>query len=258
MTFSRGLSTGWLEGTNHPKLTHGKFGKKRGQYCGIIENCGKGWIQLSDLSGIPIAAGDGVVFDAGEDRNKEQGGRVWKIDGDRILFHRKHSKMDWNRIHPGMKIWKTDDPKLNAEVRSLWKNAKLTPNQKAINIIVSGEAGSPLKVSCGEVSVTSETALEVAHKAGLDHATLVEKLGKLGGTRFQLASLENLVDGACNFTFIDIEPLARSLISKLEAEAGSPTPPALSKVSLADLMPDPQDSSLNSCQLSAMSPPPSD
>jgi len=30
MTFSRGLSTGWLEGTNHPRLTHGKFGKKRG------------------------------------------------------------------------------------------------------------------------------------------------------------------------------------------------------------------------------------
>ncbi len=30
MTFSRGLTTGWLAGTNHPYLTHGKFGKKRG------------------------------------------------------------------------------------------------------------------------------------------------------------------------------------------------------------------------------------
>ena len=30
MTFSRGLTSGWLEGTNHPHLTHGKFGKKRG------------------------------------------------------------------------------------------------------------------------------------------------------------------------------------------------------------------------------------
>ncbi|MDB4307510.1 U32 family peptidase [Akkermansiaceae bacterium] len=33
MMFSRGLSSGWLGGTNHPKLTHGKWGKKRGGLC---------------------------------------------------------------------------------------------------------------------------------------------------------------------------------------------------------------------------------
>ena len=36
MTFSRGLSTGWFAGTNHPYLTHGKFGKKRGPLLGTI------------------------------------------------------------------------------------------------------------------------------------------------------------------------------------------------------------------------------
>jgi len=93
MTFSRGLTTGWLEGTDHPKLTHGKFGKKRGQYCGEIYTCGKGWIELTNIQGIPIAEGDGIVFDDGEDRNEEQGGRVWKVEGKilNLMLKSKHS-----------------------------------------------------------------------------------------------------------------------------------------------------------------------
>ena len=65
MTFSRGLTTGWLAGTNHPYLTHGRFGKKRGPLLGEIAACGPGWIELANTTGVPIAAGDGVVFDAG-------------------------------------------------------------------------------------------------------------------------------------------------------------------------------------------------
>lgn len=74
MTFSRGLSTGWLAGTDHPYLTHGRFGKKRGPFLGSVADFGPGWIQLDGRSDVPIHAGDGVVFDAGEDRNNEQGG----------------------------------------------------------------------------------------------------------------------------------------------------------------------------------------
>ena len=61
MTFSRGLSTGWFAGTNHPYLTHGKFGKKRGPLLGEITDCGPGWIRLGNLTGVPFAAGDGIV-----------------------------------------------------------------------------------------------------------------------------------------------------------------------------------------------------
>ncbi len=28
MVFSRGFSTGWLDGTDHPRLTHGRYGKR--------------------------------------------------------------------------------------------------------------------------------------------------------------------------------------------------------------------------------------
>jgi len=102
MTFSRGLSTGWLAGTNHPYLTHGKFGKKRGVRIGTVENCGKGWIVLNQEGDIGLAAGDGIVFDAGENRNLEQGSRIFKVEGTCLYFHSKHSKINWDRIKPGI------------------------------------------------------------------------------------------------------------------------------------------------------------
>ena len=54
MTFSRGLTSGWLGGTNHPYLTHGRFGKKRGPLLGTIAACGGTWIELTDRTGVPL------------------------------------------------------------------------------------------------------------------------------------------------------------------------------------------------------------
>jgi len=105
MTFSRGLSTGWLEGTNHPLLTHGKFGKKRGVYLGEVTKCERGWVEVKLATRIPVKAGDGVVFDAGENRDHEQGARIWKVEGERLSFHHEHSGLDWKRIQPGQKVW---------------------------------------------------------------------------------------------------------------------------------------------------------
>lgn len=78
MSFSRGFSTGWLEGTDHPLLTHARFGKKRGTLVGRIVRCGIGWVELSSSPAIPISPGDGFVIDAGQDRNAEQGAHMEK------------------------------------------------------------------------------------------------------------------------------------------------------------------------------------
>ncbi|RYD31943.1 MAG: U32 family peptidase, partial [Verrucomicrobiaceae bacterium] len=120
MTFSRGLSTGWFQGTNHPYLTHGKFGKKRGPLLGTIIDCGAGWVRLGKLTGVPFSAGDGVVFDAGENRDLEQGARIWKVEGDRLVFHITYSGINFDRIKPGHTIYKTSDPKLESELRRFW------------------------------------------------------------------------------------------------------------------------------------------
>jgi putative protease len=151
MTFSRGLSTGWLAGTNHPALTHGRFGKKRGALLGTIVRVGASWIELEQSHSIPLQAGDGVVFDAGEDRNHEQGGRIWKIEAGRIYFHRTFSPLDWARIRVGCTVWKTSDPRLDRELRKSWQHAKLMPLRESLQAEVFGSVGKKLHARYGSV-----------------------------------------------------------------------------------------------------------
>jgi putative protease len=153
MTFSRGLSTGWFAGINHPYLTHGKFGKKRGPLLGTIIDCGPGWIKLGELTGVPFTAGDGVVFDAGENRDLEQGARIWVIEGERLIFHLTYSGINFDRIKPGQTLYKTSDPKLDSELRRFWQNTRPAEKKSPLHLIVTGKPGEPLEIRSGETSV---------------------------------------------------------------------------------------------------------
>ncbi|MFK7910869.1 MAG: U32 family peptidase [Akkermansiaceae bacterium] len=240
MTFSRGLSTGWFEGTNHPRLTHGKFGKKRGVYLGEVTGCQRGWVDVELATRIPVKAGDGIVFDAGEDRNEEQGARIWKVAGERLLFHHKHSGLDWKRIKPGQKIWKTDDPKLNSALTASWKNAKLEPVRKSLDINVSGMAGEPMVLTSGEVSVRSAEVLEKADTRPLTAEFLEKQLGRLGGTAWKLETLSNELEGDVMLPVSAINRLRRALVEALEGIAAIEIPQraGTAGASMADLMPE--------------------
>jgi putative protease len=223
MTFSRGLSSGWLEGTNHPRLTHGRFGKKRGVFLGEIAQVGAGWVLLrrADLH-TPLKPEDGVVFDAGEDRNDEQGARIWRIEGERLFFHHR-SKLHWPRIQIGQKLWKTDDPVLNKELRQAWESFPLDIPKDPLTIRVEGHAGVPLRLSARGVSVESTTPLEVAQKHPLTTETLQSQLGRLGETPFSLESIENLLQGDVMLPVSVLNRLRRALVDALP----SALPPAV-------------------------------
>lgn len=216
MTFSRGLTTGWLEGTNHPRLTHGRFGKKRGVFLGEIAASGPGWIELVQWPDVPLQAEDGVVFDAGEERNQEQGGRIWKIEGRRVRFHRS-AKIRWNRVKPGQRLWKTDDPTLNAEVRELWKHAPKDVPRKPLRFILSGQIGEPVQLECGTVFVESSVRLETAQHRPLTDDVLLDKLGRLGTTEYYLEHLENKLPENVTLPLSALNRLRRALIAQLEA-----------------------------------------
>ena len=145
MVFSRGFSSGWLDGTDHPRLTHGRYGKKRGAYAGVIMNSGQGWLDIRPEGGIPLAPGDGFVIDAGEDRNEEQGGRIWKVQRNRLFFHGKASRIDWSRVKPGQKLWKTDDPALNAELKKMREH--LQESTIPLRLTCAGSVGEPLTIA---------------------------------------------------------------------------------------------------------------
>src|SRR5437899_9470856 len=77
MAFSRGLYTGWFRGIDNQELVHARFGKKRGVYLGRVAEvrCDSVLVQLEG----PLKAGDGIVFDAGNPEEEEEGGRVYEI-----------------------------------------------------------------------------------------------------------------------------------------------------------------------------------
>ncbi|MGJ8671975.1 DUF3656 domain-containing U32 family peptidase [Rubritalea sp.] len=254
MTFSRGLSTGWLEGTNHPYLTHGKFGKKRGVRIGTVENCGPGWIVLNQQGEHGLKAGDGIVFDAGENRDLEQGSRIWTVEGDVLNFHRKHSSINWDRIKPGIAIYKTDDPKLNSEVKALWKNAKLEPLRSGLNIKATGIAGTSLTLECNGISVSSSEILEPAENRPLTTELLEKQLGRLGSSAYELGSIDNQVDEGLIIPVSALNRLRRSLVEKLDQQVAEivPVKKPVSKLTLADIMPEKTETVVKPAELSVL------
>ena len=252
MTFSRGLSTGWLEGTDHPRLTHGKFGKKRGVYLGEVTGSERGWVEIELASDVPVKAGDGIVFDAGENRDQEQGSRIWEVKGSRLLFHREQSGLDWKRIKAGQKIWKTDDPKLNSALKASWKNAKLTPVREAIQVTVSGSAGEPMVLTSGEVSVSSSELLESAQTRPFTTEFLQKQLGRLGETVWQLGALDNQLEGAVMMAVSAVNRLRRALVDALDGQKSAPAPRISSAGKLEDLLPDVKKDECHQRELSAL------
>lgn len=219
MTFSRGLTTGWLAGTNHPYLTHGKFGKKRGPFLGTIIEAQNGWIRLDTPPSQqvpPLKAGDGIVFDAGENRDLEQGASIWKIENDRIIFHRNFSGINFDRIRPGVTLYKTSDPALESSIRKFWQNAKPKQHKTPLHLIVSGKADSPLTLTSGAISVDSSILLSAASNKPITTELLTAQLSRLGDTPYELASLENQIEGDCHIPISTLNQLRRDLISNLE------------------------------------------
>ena len=229
MTFSRGLTTGWLAGTNHPYLTHGKFGKKRGPFLGTIIEAQNGWIRLDNppsAQNPPLKAGDGIVFDAGENRDLEQGASIWKIENDRIIFHRTFSGINFDRIRPGVTLYKTSDPALESSIRKFWQNAKPKQHKTPLHLIVSGKAGESLKVAADcirhAIPIQSEASssifLTAAANQPLTTEVLTAQLSRLGDTPYELASLENQIEGDCHLPISALNQLRRDLVANVAAD----------------------------------------
>ncbi len=243
MTFSRGLSTGWLAGTNHPYLTHGRFGKKRGPLLGTIVDCAPGWVRLGDHTGVPITAGDGVVFDAGENRDLEQGARIWRVEGDRLVFHRDYSGINFDRIKPGHTLYKTSDPKLDSELRRFWQNTRPAEKKTALKLVVTGKPGEPLLVTAvcdqqADAIAQTPITMQEASKHPLSTEKLVEQLGRLGDSSYELASLDNRLEGNCHIAVSSLNQLRRALVKQLDDAAAIKPPRKVITATYQDLLPD--------------------
>jgi putative protease len=242
MAFSRGLCTGWLRGTNNQKLVHAWFGKKRGVYLGQVSRVEASRVYLH-LEG-PLKPGDGVVFDGGRPDEKEEGGRVCSLQPAPSRTHKsapkqrpssnvtevvltfRHGDVNFRRIQPGNRLWKTSDPALDRRLRQTFSGH--TPRfQRPIDLEVHGQVGQPMTLIARDeqghlVQRTSCVALDRADKTPLTTERLGQQLGRLGGTPFRLGQLHNRLIGPVILPLSELNRLRRETVQELEQVRAQP------------------------------------
>ena len=241
MAFSRGLHTGWFRGINNQQLVHATFGKKRGVYIGeVLEVQGESVrVRLGEQQ---LQPGDGVVFDEGKPDEPEEGGRVYGIKeihsnsgiadrqgtlsssrtGTIALLEFGAGDIDFKRVHRGVKVWKTSDPKLEREVRRTFDGDQ--PRfERPVFLEVHGQLGRPLTLivrdKSGHIARSdSVIPLEKATKSPLTRERLEQQLGRLGGTGFRLGQLEMHIPTDAILPVSELNRLRRDAIQLLSTE----------------------------------------
>jgi putative protease len=226
MGFSRGLYTGWFRGINNQELAHARFGTKRGVFLGEVSRVGRDHVALRLIA--PLKPGDGLVFDAGRPDEKEEGGRVYQVDtrnGESVLRFGQ-GDIDFGRVQPGQLVWKTNDPELDRRVRQSYEGDQVR-HRRPLHLEVHGHAGNPLTLIVRDgdghvASADSVSPLATAQKQPLTTERLRDQLGRLGGTPFELGTLENRLEGEVILAVSELNELRRRVIADLDARRAAP------------------------------------
>ncbi|NDC74453.1 U32 family peptidase [bacterium] len=230
MAFSRGLYPGWFNGINNQELAHGRFGTKRGVFLGQVTRVGPDHVALKLVA--PAKPGDGVVFDAGNPAAGEEGGRIYQStldakSGESVLRF-GHGDLDFKKIRPGHRVWKTNDPALDRELRATFSGEKIRQT-RPIRAEVHGHSGAPFTLllddGCGHV-VREASAMPLAtapaDQRPLTAERLREQLGRLGGTPFHLEGLVNHLEGELMLPTSELNRMRRDAASRLEQLRAEP------------------------------------
>ncbi len=244
MVFSRGLSTGWLGGTDHKRLVPATSSAKRGMRIGSVTAVRRGRIEV-ELTG-SVKRGDGLAFggvadDPGSGPGGPQGGRVYevfeagisrsdRVVGGRVELAFGRDCIDSSAIAVGQAVWKTDDPQVTARIRATFTGP--VRRRRPVWMRVTAVAGAPLEVEAtlagpgepGGVSVASGEPLAVATRHPLDATQLREQLGRLGASPFFLADISARIDGGPMVPLSVLSRVRHALVARLE-EVAALAPP---------------------------------
>ncbi len=255
LSFSRGFSPGWLEGCDHKQLVPGLSSAKRGVLIGSILDT-RGDALKTQLSA-PLAVGDGIVLSGDRFGGNEIGGRVYELyqddrrvdrvdQGETIIVLQRGALLD-KHVASGVKLWKTDDPRLTRRLRKTFDVADPV-KRVPITVHVTTGVGKPVTVEVRVADAPLQTlhsqhVAEAARKHPLNVDTLREQFSRLGGTIYRLQELTAEIDGAPMVPLSVLGTLRHDLVQRLEevritqplaCAAGEQSARMLAEVSSAD------------------------
>lgn len=221
MTFSRGLSTGWLQGIDNQQLVHARFGKKRGQRLGVVIQVDADGVWLQAEPEVPVAVGDGVVFDAGRPDLQEQGGRIFnlRVANGRIFLGFQRGSVQLSSIRSGNIVWKTSDPALDKQLRQSFQ-VEQPAFKRPISVRVKCAVGEPLQLMGDDLQgsvcqVESDIVLPLAEGQPTTEGQLHKQLNRLGDSPFFLAELHCEMDNRAIVPASVLNQMRRDLVRKL-------------------------------------------
>lgn len=229
--YSRGGSPGFLEGTNHQTILEGTFPSHRGLRLGKVVSLDRTrnavLVELDEVA----RAGDGIMFTAPsiDPEDKERpAGRIMEVlpaggTGAFLVFER-HS-LDVQRVPMGALAWRNADPVLTKKLRATFEGE--SQRRAPLALKVAGKPGAPLVVSATDdlghsVTASSDEAVQRADRSPIDQALAEDKLGRLGGSPFELSSLELALEGPCRVPVSALNKIRRELVQKLEDARRAP------------------------------------
>ena len=234
LSFSRGFSPGWLNGDDHKMLVPGLSSSKRGVLLGEITQFKGARIEIR-LAG-PVARGDGIVFDGDRAAKAEQGGRVYGIyirgrseeaaTGGLVELEFQRDSLDFNQLHVGQRLWKTDDPQLTARLRKTFTGPDPL-RKRSVVFDVCAVVGAPLVITARlkefqaagreiVVRVESSDHLPVARKHPITRDFLQEQLSRLGNTVYELTQLDAEISGDPMIPLSVLSKLRQQLVAELD------------------------------------------
>lgn len=203
--FSRGLSTGWLDGVDHQALVDGTFSNHHGEYLGEVSRIERDSITVSMPDGGITALprqGDGILFENPK-TGVSEGGRLYGvIERNGKLQLQFGRNFDLRKVAPGMKAYRNDSPALEKELQHTFADREKN-RRIPVDIVLSGKIGEPLRLTVFDdadhkISVESDIAVEASRDTAdsangkkRDFRELAEKeLSALGSTAYAPHSLD--------------------------------------------------------------------
>ncbi len=223
--YSRGLGPHFLSGTNHQSVVVGRSPRHRGVLCGRIVRIHQDCVVVepTEIQNVaPLKAGDGVVFDAADWRSpeiEEEGGRLYEVTpiGKNLELRFGKGAVHFARIRVGDWVWRTHDVNVDRAAKP-FTQANTPVHRQPVHVQVMAHEGQPLELTWALVKkpeiaviVKSDDALTRANNRSVTADYLVQQLGRLGNTAYQLDDLTADIAG---------DPfIPSSLLNRLRQEA---------------------------------------